>query len=163
MKTLSFIFLLISFNALVAQEIPNNIDLPKQQEEQYAYDEDLLPAEFFAKNRQALRKQMPDNSVAIFFANPVRNRANDVDFEYHQDPNFYYLTGLTEPHAVLIIVKVEQTFGNEITTDEIMFLQKIDKSNEVWTGKRLGVKGATEFLKIRTAYEGSDFSSFEAE
>ena len=113
MKILPFLFLLISSNALVAQEVPNNIDLPKQQEEQYAYDEDLLPAEFFVKNRQALRKAMPDNSVAIFFANPVRNRSNDVDFEYHQDPNFYYLTGLREPHAVLIIFKEEQSFGNQ--------------------------------------------------
>lgn len=163
MKTLSFLFLIISFNVLIAQEVPNNIDLPKQQEEQYAYDEDLLPAEFFAKNRQALRKAMPDNSVAIFFANPVRNRSNDVDFEYHQDPNFYYLTGLREPHAVLIIFKEEQSFGNGVTTDEILFLQKRDVKNEVWTGKRLGVKGATEFLEIRTAYEGSDFSSFGTE
>ena len=29
---------------------------------------------------------MPPKSVAVFFANPVRNRANYVDFHYHQAP-----------------------------------------------------------------------------
>ena len=35
---------------------------------------------------------MPDNSVAVLFSAPIRNRANDVDYIYHQDPNFFYLT-----------------------------------------------------------------------
>ena len=69
------------------------------------YDTDLLTSEFFSKNRAALRQLMPANSVAVFFANPIRNRSNDVDYEYHQDPNFYYLSGLREPHAVLLIFK----------------------------------------------------------
>lgn len=56
MKILPFLFILISFNVLDAQEIPNNIDLPKQQEEQYAYDEDLLPAEFLPKTDKHLEK-----------------------------------------------------------------------------------------------------------
>ncbi|MBK7966395.1 MAG: aminopeptidase P N-terminal domain-containing protein [Bacteroidetes bacterium] len=28
------------------------------------------------------------------FANPVRNRSNDVDFQFSQNPNFYYLTDI---------------------------------------------------------------------
>lgn len=138
---------------LVLQEIP----------QQYEYDKDLLPAEFFAKNRQALRNKMPANSVAVFFANPVRNRSNDVDFEYHQDPNFYYLTGLREPNAVLIVYKDQQNFGNDFSTKEILFLQKRDPKNEQWTGKRLGVDGALNYLKIETAIESQNFASFEGE
>ena len=49
---------------------------------------DYLTAEFHADRRAAVRQKLPPNSVAVFFANPVRNRANDVDFHYHQDPNF---------------------------------------------------------------------------
>ena len=45
--------------------------------------------------------------IAVFFSSPVRNRSNDVDFEYHQDPNMYYLSGYEEPHGVLIISKNE--------------------------------------------------------
>ena len=55
---------------------------------------DYLTADFHKSRREALRASMPENSVAVFFSNAIRNRANDVDFVYHQDPNFYYLTGL---------------------------------------------------------------------
>ncbi len=140
-------------NPLVLQEIPH----------QFEYDEDLLPAEFFAKNRQAVRDKMPANSVAVFFANPVRNRSNDVDFEYHQDPNFYYLTGLREPNAMLVIYKDQQNFSDNLSTKEILFLQKRNSKNEQWTGKRLGIDGALNFLKVETAIETQNFASFEAE
>ncbi|MGL5890177.1 MAG: aminopeptidase P N-terminal domain-containing protein, partial [Bacteroidia bacterium] len=67
----------------------------------YNYDTDLLTPEFHEGRRNALRALLPDSSVAVFFASPVRNRANDVDYDYHPDPNFYYLTGLREPNAML--------------------------------------------------------------
>jgi Xaa-Pro aminopeptidase len=47
---------------------------------------DYLSAQFHKERREALRKKMPNNSVAVFFGNAVRNRANDVDYVYHQDP-----------------------------------------------------------------------------
>ena len=136
MKHTLFILLLFPIS-FIAQEIKLALVLNKNTA-QYIYDTDLLPAPFFAKNRQALRDSMPKNSVAILFSNPVRNRSNDVDYEYHQDPNFYYLTGLREPHAAVLIFKEEQEFGNGFKTNEILFLKRKDKTNEKWTGKRLG-------------------------
>ena len=75
------------------------------------YDTDLLPASFHTDRREQLRNLMPDSSVAIFFSAPIRNRSNDVDFEYHQDPNFRYLTGLNEPHSLVIIYKHPTLFN----------------------------------------------------
>ena len=62
-----------------------------------------LSSEFHKQRRAELRKKLPNNSVAVLFSSPIRNRANDVDYEYHPDPNFYYLTGWNEPHSVLLI------------------------------------------------------------
>ena len=70
---------------------------------------DYLKPEFHKERREALREKMPTNSVAVFFANPVRNRANDVDYVYHQDPHLYYSTGYKEPHAVLVIFSEEKS------------------------------------------------------
>ena len=50
--------------------------------------EDFLTNDFHKERRELVREKMPENSVAVFFANPVRNRANDVNYVYHQDPNF---------------------------------------------------------------------------
>jgi Xaa-Pro aminopeptidase len=106
------------------------------QDKKTVYDNDMLPASFHADKRQALRDKMDDNSVAIIFANAERNRSNDVDYQYSQDPNFYYLTGLTEPNAVLLIFKERITIDS-ITCNEILFVQPRNEKAESWTGKRL--------------------------
>ncbi len=127
------------------------------------YDTDLLPATFFEENRNELRKLMPSNSVAIIFSNPIMNRSNDVDYQFHQAPNFYYLTGLTEPNAVVLIFKEIQEFGNGLKTDEILFLLQRNKLDEVWTGKRLGPDDAKKLLGIKSAFETTKFSTFNTE
>ncbi len=124
------------------------------------YDLDLLSPEFHQGRREALRNLMKDNSVAVVFANPVRNRSNDVDYEYHQDPNFYYLTGLNEPHAVLLIFKtLVKVKGKEVK--EVVYLQARDESAEVWTGKRMGAEGAELVLGIEKAFIGAEFKELK--
>lgn len=117
---------------------------------------DYLSAAFHKERRDALREIMPGNSVAVFFANPVRNRANDVDYVYHQDPNFYYLTGYKEPHAVLLIYKDAQTEDGE-TFNEAIFVQERNERAEQWTGRRLGVAGVKEQLGFDRVFTGSEF------
>ena len=87
-----------------------------------------LPSDFLSKDwhkerRAKLREKLPANSVAVFFANAVRNRSNDVDYVYHQDPDFFYLSGYKEPDAVLLIFKDKQTANNGTQYDEIIFVQ----------------------------------------
>ncbi len=119
----------------------------------------MLPASFHADKRQALRDKMDGNSVAIIFANAERNRSNDVDYQYSQDPNFYYLTGLTEPNAVLLIFKERITIDS-ITCNEILFVQPRNEKAESWTGKRLGTTGAIKELGFRFAYNNFEFDEF---
>lgn len=92
--------------------------------------DDFLKADFHKERRAALREKMPANSVAVFFANAVRNRSNDVSFVYHQDPNFYYLTGHHEPHAALLIFKEDQSVeGSKF--DELIFVRAHDALKEL--------------------------------
>lgn len=118
----------------------------------------LLPA-FHKERRQALRDKMPANSVAVFFSNPVRNRANDVNYVYHQDPNFYYLTGHREPHSVLLVFKEKQQFDQELT-HEIIFVRGHNALAELYDGPRLGKEGAPGELELGMAYEGTEFRDF---
>ncbi|MFZ2282850.1 MAG: aminopeptidase P N-terminal domain-containing protein, partial [Lutibacter sp.] len=122
--------------------------------------QDFLKKEFHAERREQLRAKLPKNSVAVFFANPVRNRANDVDYVYHQDPNFYYLTGYKEPNALVFIFKENQTIGNK-TFNEVIFVQERNERAEMWNGKRLGVTGAQDELGFRVAYNGGEFKSYD--
>jgi Xaa-Pro aminopeptidase len=56
-----------------------------------------LSPEFYQDKRKDFRMKMPENCVAVLFSAPIRNRANDVDYVFHQDPNFFYLTGWQHP------------------------------------------------------------------
>src|SRR5687767_14222889 len=56
----------------------------------------------FAERRKKLMDRLP-GTVAVFASAPVVIRNNDVEHEYRQDSDFYYLTGFTEPESVLIL------------------------------------------------------------
>ena len=100
--------------------------------------------------RDALRHALPPNSVAVFFANPIRNRANDVDYVYHQDPNLFYLTGWKEPHAVLLVFSTPQ-MDEQGAYSEKIFVQERDPRAEIWNGYRLGKAGALQMGFDRVA------------
>ena len=142
MRLLITFCLLVFFSSLSAQD---------------SRPQDYLSSEFHKSRRDALKEKMPENSVAVFFANPVRNRANDVDYVYHQDPDFYYLTGYKEPHAVLVLFSEAQSSENGKTYDEILYVQEKNPRAEMWTGYRLGVEGAKKELGFETVYNGKDF------
>ena len=118
---------------------------------------DYLSAQFHKERREALRKKMPKNSVAVFFGNPIRNRANDVDFTYHQDPNFYYLTGYKETNCVLVIFSDIQTNKIGESYNEILYVQEKNPKAEQWTGIRLGVDGAKKSLGFDNSFNGKEF------
>ncbi|WP_099572926.1 aminopeptidase P N-terminal domain-containing protein [Maribacter sp. 4U21] len=120
---------------------------------------DFLSANFHKQRREQVREMMPPNSALVLFANAERNRANDVDYVYHQDPDFYYLTGYKEPNAVLVLFSEMQTGVDDFTFNELIYVQERDPKAEQWNGKRLGVAGTKEQLGFEMAFNGSQFSS----
>lgn len=147
MRSIATVLLLISFSPISFGQSP---DLPG----------DFLGKDFHRDRRAMLRSKMPPNSVALFFANPVRNRADDVDYEYHQDPDFYYLTGYKEPHSVLLVFKDKQTLPTGSTYDEIIFVQPRNEREETWTGRRLGDAGVKSVWGFELAFNNRDFKRY---
>ncbi|MFN5460737.1 MAG: aminopeptidase P N-terminal domain-containing protein [Bacteroidota bacterium] len=131
-----------------------------QSQNDSLYDQDGLTPEFHAGRRNAFRKLMDSGSVAFFFSNPVRQRANDVEYEFHQDPNFYYMTGHTEPNAVLVIFR-DKILIDSIETNEIIYVQPRNAEDESWTGKRLGIEGVRKKLKFEYAFENLEFQDLK--
>ncbi|MBL4707406.1 MAG: aminopeptidase P N-terminal domain-containing protein [Flavobacteriales bacterium] len=126
----------------------------------YQYDADFLPASFHKARRDSIRAALPDSSAMVLFANPERNRSNDVYYEYHQDPNFYYLTGLREPNAMLILYKEEQEINGK-KVDELLLMQARNPSSEIWNGRRLGVDKAAEELLFDQVLANTSFQDLE--
>ena len=121
---------------------------------------DYLTPAFHASRREALRKAMPDNSVAVILAYPTRVFSNDVDYFYHANPDMYYFTGYKEPHSMLLVFKEPQKDSTGNSFSEILFVQKKDPAAEQWTGRRLGIEGVQNKLGIKTVMNGSAFKTF---
>ena len=120
---------------------------------------DFLPPAFHRQRRELLRAQLPPHGVAVVFAAPVRNRANDVDFVYHQNPDFHYLTGYEEPDAVLLLFAEPRTVGGQPGITEALFTQPRNPARESWTGRRLGALGAKNQLALQFAADDTDFAA----
>jgi len=118
------------------------------------YFDDLGP-DFHKMKRNEFRSKMPTNSIAFFFTSPIMKRANDTDHMFHQDPNFYYLTGWREPHGVLVLFKDEQ-FDKDGSYYEIFYVRERNEYREMWDGRRLGISGARQMgfdrVKLRSEF-----------
>ena len=94
-----------------------------------------LTEELTKKRREEFLNRIR-GGAAIFPSAPVALRNGDVDHDYRQDTDFYYLTGFEEPGAVAVLVPdhPEHRFA--------LFVQPKDRDREVWTGVRAGEVGA---------------------
>lgn len=121
---------------------------------------DYLSKEFHKGRREAFRALMPANSVAVIFSYPERVFSKDVNYNYHANPDMYYLSGYKEADGVLLIFKEPQ--GTE-KYNEVLFVRERNANREMWTGRRLGVEGAKSKLGFSTVYNGKDFNAFKVD
>ncbi|HTD40933.1 MAG TPA: aminopeptidase P N-terminal domain-containing protein [Mucilaginibacter sp.] len=140
---ITFMVSLKSFSQTVSESLPT----------------DYLTKEFHAGRRDALRKLMPDNSVAVIFAYPERVFSQDVNYVYHASPDLYYFSGYKETSAVLLIFK-DMQHGQDGDYNELLFVQSRDPRLEQWTGKRLGVEGAKSKLGFSKVYNSEEFVNY---
>ena len=89
----------------------------------------------------ALLKQMhaQGGGVAVLATSPEMTRNNDCFFPFRHDSYFYYLTGFTEPEAVVVLVAAEKN-------QRILFCREKNIEREIWEGFRYGPQAAqTQF------------------
>src|SRR5690606_13601014 len=64
---------------------------------------DAYVADLKARRARVMDAAGPE-SVVVVWAAPERVYSGDVNYEYRQDSNFLYLTGLNEPGGILVLV-----------------------------------------------------------
>lgn len=92
--------------------------------------------ELFANRRKRVLDAI--EGVAVIPAAPVTIRNNDVEHDYRQDSDLFYLTGFDEPESVLILSNAHADHRS------VLFVRPRDPEREVWDGARAGVEGAKE-------------------
>ncbi len=102
------------------------------------------------KRRRALMSMMPDGAIAVVPGASVARRNRDVYYPFRQDSDFYYLTGFTEPEALLVLAP-----GRE-HGEELLFCAERDPHAERWDGERMGPERATQMLNVDDAFPYAD-------
>lgn len=104
----------------------------------------------FKRRRTELMALMETGSIAILPSANLVTRNNDVEYQFRQDSDFYYLTGFDEPDAVFVLVP-----GRE-HGECILFCRERDPAQEQWHGKITGPERAMQLYGIDDAFPISD-------
>ncbi|CAG9249403.1 aminopeptidase P N-terminal domain-containing protein [Paraburkholderia unamae] len=94
----------------------------------------------------ALRAQ--GGGVALVPTAPEALRNRDADYPYRHDSYFYYLTGFTEPEALLVL----DANAGENQPAAVLFCRAKNVERETWEGFRYGPDGAREAFGFDAAF-----------
>lgn len=108
-----------------------------------------------ARRSRAMDALGPE-SMAIFWSAPTRVYSLDVDYEYRQDSDLFYLTGIDQPDTILVLMP-----GNQ-TRQAILFIKPGDARRDHWEGHSLTPDQATAASGIETVLRLDEFEPFIA-
>jgi len=112
---------------------------------------DLTPATDIYRQRRARvldALRATGGGVAIVPTAPEVLRNRDADYPYRHDSYFYYLTGFTEPEAMLVL----DASAKQDEPAAILFCRSKNAERETWEGFRFGPEGAREAFGFDAAF-----------
>jgi len=108
-----------------------------------------------AARRARVLAQMQPGAVAILPTAPEALRNADAEYPYRHDSYFYYLTGFTEPDAVLALVAAR----GDAPARSVLFCRPKNLEREIWDGFRYGPEGAREAFGFDAAFAIEDLDA----
>ena len=105
----------------------------------------------YIRRRKKLFEMMDDQSMLFVFAGDLIKKSADATYPFEVNRNFYYLTGVDEPQAVLVLNKLNHEHQTWL------FVRDIDPHLEKWNGKYMTQAQAQAISGIDTVYYLSQF------
>jgi len=106
------------------------------------------------ERRARVMERLGPNSILIMFSADEKVYSNDVNYEFRQDSNLYYLTGIDQPDTILVLMP-----GNQ-ERKEILFVKPSNPVDEHWNGHLLTRQEATQQSGIATVNTTTQFEQF---
>ena len=112
-----------------------------------------LDNSMFVENRIKFSEKMIKGAAAIFFSNDQQPRNGDQYFQYRQQSDFFYLTGIDQEKSILIIAP---DMANK-SYREMLFIIKTNESIKIWEGHKYTKTEAKNISGIKCVYWIDDF------
>jgi Xaa-Pro aminopeptidase len=104
--------------------------------------------------RARLMERLGPDAMAVLWSAPPKVYSRDVDYEFRQDSDLQYLTGIDQEGTVLVLMP-----GNQ-AKKEILFVLPADPRREQWQGHLLTKEEATARSGIATVYLAPELEAF---
>lgn len=104
--------------------------------------------------RERVAEKIGASSVLVMFSAERRVYANDVDFEFRQENNLYYLTNLNQGGATLLLLP------GIAPMREILFLPRRSPARETWTGYMYSPEEAKRISGVGEIWDAKEFEPF---
>jgi Xaa-Pro aminopeptidase len=104
--------------------------------------------------RKHVAEAIGPKAVLVMFSGEPRVYANDVDYQFRQENNLYYLTNLGQARATLVLMP-----GNP-QLPEVLFLPRRSPAAETWTGHMYSPQEAAERSGIKDVWDAREFNPF---
>jgi Xaa-Pro aminopeptidase len=107
--------------------------------------------------RARVMEQLGPDALLVLWSAPAARYSLDIDYEYRQDSNLYYLTGIAQRDTILVVMP-----GNT-SRRELLFVKDRNPTQEHWTGRVLSHEEAAARSGVDTVLSTSDFEAFVAD
>lgn len=119
-----------------------------------AFTDEERVAELRAR-RARVAERLGKNALLVMFSAEPRVYTNDVDYEFRQENNLYYLTNLRQQGATLVLLP-----GATEGPREILFIPRRNPAAETWTGHMYSPEEARAASGVEEIWEAKEFEPF---
>lgn len=91
---------------------------------------DPIDPQLFVQNRRRFVRELRSDSIAILHSNDQMPRNGDQYFNFRQNSHFFYLCGIDQPEAVLVLFPdcIREQFR------EVLFIKRSTEKLSIWEG-----------------------------
>ncbi|MFD1629628.1 aminopeptidase P family protein [Pseudopedobacter beijingensis] len=114
---------------------------------------EITNSELFISNRKKLCNKLKNNSLAVFNSNDEFPKSGDQSFDFKQNPDFFYLTGIDQEQSILIIFPDSPNPAYR----EVLFLRQTNEHIAIWEGHKYTKDEAKRVSGIENIFWLEDF------
>ncbi|MEO8071175.1 MAG: aminopeptidase P family protein [Acidobacteriota bacterium] len=106
--------------------------------------------------RARILHALGSETVLVLWSAPLRVYSADIDYEYRQESNLLYLTGIDQEETILVLIPGGRT------TRAVLFVHQGDPTSALWTGRSLTAAEAADRSGIATVIPQRGTEAFDA-
>ncbi len=114
-----------------------------------------IQSSLFLNNRERLYTHLPPRTLVILQSNDVMTTNGDGIFDFVQNSDLFYLSGIEQAQTTLLLYKATDASQNQV----ILFIQKTDIHTKIWEGPRYTIAEAQQTSAIQNVQWSSEFSA----